>query len=100
MEALVKHHQVRAVSAAYLIVRDPLLAEDIVQEAFLRAAEKIDQFDESRPFGPWFLRSVINVSIKAARKQKRFIRLDEASDEEVKNVANWLIDPDPHPKKF
>jgi len=100
MEALVKRHQVRAVSAAYLIVRDPKLAEDIVQEAFLRAAEKIDQFDESRPFGPWFLRSVINASTKAVRKQKRFIPLDGRRDEETTKVADWLMDPDPHPEQI
>jgi RNA polymerase sigma-70 factor (ECF subfamily) len=100
MEALVKRHQVRAVSAAYLIVRDPKLAEDIVQEAFLRAADKIDQFDESRPFGPWFLRGVVNASIKAARKQKRFIPLDGTGDEETTKVAAWLIDPDPHPEQI
>jgi len=100
LEALVKRHQVRAVSAAYLIVRDPKLAEDIVQEAFLRAAEKIDQFDESRPFGPWFLRSVINASTKAVRKQKRFIPLDGTRDEENSKVADWLIDPDPRPEQI
>jgi len=97
MEALVKRHQVRAVSAAFLIVRDPKLAEDIVQEAFLRMAEKINQLDESRPFEPWFLRSVINASIKAVRRQKRFIPLD-AHDEETSNVADWLMDPSPRPE--
>jgi RNA polymerase sigma-70 factor, ECF subfamily len=100
MEALVKRHQFRAVSAAYLIVGDPKLAEDIVQEAFLRAAEKIDQFDESRPFGPWFLRSVINASTKAIRKQKRFFPLDEGREEEISKVADWLIDPDSHPEQI
>jgi RNA polymerase sigma-70 factor, ECF subfamily len=98
MEALVKRHQARAVSAAYLIVRDPKLAEDIVQEAFLRAAEKIDQFDESRPFGPCFLRSVINASTKADRKQKRFIPLDGMHEEETAKVAAWLVDPSPRPE--
>ena len=97
MEALIKRHQVRAVSAAYLIVRDPKLAEDIVQEAFLHAAEKINQFDESRPFGPWFLRSVINASTKAVRKQKRFIPLD-AHEEETSKMADWLMDPSPQPE--
>ena len=100
MEALVKRHEVRAVSAAYLIVRDPKLAEDIVQEAFLRAAEKIDQFDESRPFGPWFFRSVINASTKAVRKQKRLIPLDGTRDKETSKVADWLIDPDPYPEQI
>lgn len=96
MEPLVKFYQLRAVSAAFLIVRDPKLAEDIVQEAFLRAAEKIDQFDENRPFGPWFLRSVINASTKAMQRQKRFLPLDE-QDEEISRVADWLMDPGPQP---
>lgn len=98
MQTLVKRHQVRAVSAAFLIVRDPKLAEDIVQDAFLHVAEKIDLFDENRPFEPWFLRSVINASIKAVRRQKRFVQLDGADDEEISKVAQWLIDPDPHPE--
>ena len=95
MEALVKRYQVQAVSAAFLVVRDLKLAEDIVQDAFIHAAEKIDQFDESRPFGAWFLRSVINASVKAAKRQKRFVPLD---DEETSQVADWLVDPDPRPE--
>ena len=98
MEALVRRHQVRAVSVAFLIVRDPHLAEDIVQDTFLRMAEKIDQFDESRPFGPWFLRSVINASTKAAKRQKRFVPFDGSQDEETSKVADWLMDPDPSPE--
>jgi len=97
MEPLVKCYQLRAVSAAFLIVRDPKLAEDIVQEAFLHAAEKINQFDESRPFGPWFLRSVINASTKAMHRQKRFIPLD-VQEEETSKVADWLMDPSPQPE--
>ena len=95
MEALVKRYQVQAVSAAFLVVRDLKLAEDIVQDAFIRAAEKIDQFDESRPFGAWFLRSVINASVKAAKRQQRFVPLD---DEETSQIADWLVDPDPRPE--
>jgi RNA polymerase sigma-70 factor (ECF subfamily) len=96
MEALVKRYQVQAVSAAFLVVRDLKLAEDIVQDAFIRAAEKIDQFDDSRPFGAWFLRSVINASVKAAKRQKRFVPLD--NDEETSQVADWLVDPDLRPE--
>ena len=65
LEALVRKYQVQAVRAAYLIIRDRALAEDIVQAAFLRAYERIGQFDAGRPFGPWFLRSVVNDAVKA-----------------------------------
>lgn len=99
MEVLIDRYQVQAVYAAFLIVRDSKLAEDIVQDAFLRAAQKIGQFDDNRPFGGWFLRSVVNASVKAAKRQKRFIPLDgDAPDEESASIANWLTDPAPRPE--
>jgi RNA polymerase sigma-70 factor (ECF subfamily) len=51
LEGLVRRYQARAVHAAYVIVQDRPLAEDVVQTAFVKAAERIQQFDErSRPF--------------------------------------------------
>jgi RNA polymerase sigma-70 factor, ECF subfamily len=97
MEILVRHYQVRAVYAAYLIVRDLGLAEDIVQNAFLQAAKKIHQFDERRPFGAWFLRIVINAAIKAEKQQKRFIPLDHQQNEDTDPLIDWLLDPNPGP---
>ena len=79
LEALVRGHQVQAVRTAYLITRDRALAEDIVQAAFVRAYQRIEQFDTRRPFGPWFLRSVVNDAIKAASRRERWVSL-EASD--------------------
>jgi RNA polymerase sigma-70 factor, ECF subfamily len=54
------------VRAACLITRDVALAEDVVQEAFLQAYRSIRHFDLSRPFGPWFMRSVVHAAVKAA----------------------------------
>jgi DNA-directed RNA polymerase specialized sigma24 family protein len=41
----VRQYQAKAVHTAYLIIGDTALAEDVVQTAFLRVAQKIDQFD-------------------------------------------------------
>ncbi|MEJ2353507.1 MAG: sigma factor [Anaerolineales bacterium] len=60
LEALVKKYQVQAVRAAFLVVWNHELAEDIVQTAFLRVYERIQQFDPQRPFGPWFFKIVVN----------------------------------------
>lgn len=100
MEVLVKRYQAQAIYTAYLIARDMKLAEDIVQDAYLRAAEKIAQFDESRSFGPWFLRSVVHASIKAAERQKRLVPLDGNGDEEISSVTRWLLDPKPGPDEI
>jgi DNA-directed RNA polymerase specialized sigma24 family protein len=55
LEAIVKTYQLRATRAAYLVVGDWQTAEDVVQAAFLQVYERIDQFDASRPFAPWFV---------------------------------------------
>lgn len=80
LESLVRAYQLPAVRAACLITRDRPLAEDVVQAAFLRAYERIGQFDATRPFGPWFLRSVLNDAIKATTRRNRQVPLEHAAD--------------------
>lgn len=80
LEALVRRYQLPAVRASYLVTREPALAEDVVQSAFLRAFERIEQFDAGRPFGPWFLRSVVNAA-KTAARQVRPVSLDALEEQ-------------------
>ncbi len=96
LEVLVHIYQLKAVRTACLIVGDRALAEDIVQSAFIRAGEKIEQFDPQRPFGPWFLRSVVNDAIKIAKRQKRLVSLD--ADESEGEFD--LTDPAPMPDEL
>ncbi len=100
LETLVIHYQVQAVHAAYLILYDRSLAEDVVQAAFVKVAERIHQFDDERPFAPWFFRIVVNDALKLAKKQKRSVSLDEQLDEPTAHLANWLVDSDPHPEQL
>jgi RNA polymerase sigma-70 factor, ECF subfamily len=66
LETLVRRYHTRALQSAYLIVGDWALAEDVAQSAFVNAYERIDGFDTSRPFGPWFLRTVVNMALKVS----------------------------------
>lgn len=100
LELLVREYQLQALHAAYLIVQDHDLALDIVQDTFLTASQRIAQFDADRPFRPWFLRSVVNASIKASRRQSRFISLDRHDHAEAKETAKWLADPDANLEDF
>src|SRR5438874_5092715 len=81
LEPLVHRYQVRAVRAAYLVTRDLALADDVMQAAFLKAYERIGQFDARRPFGPWFLKSVLNDAIKVAAKRDRQVPLTAVAEE-------------------
>src|SRR4029077_11357155 len=59
-EQLFREHWTNAYRAALLVVHDEAAAEDIAQEAFLRAIRALDRFDRSRPFAPWLHRFVVN----------------------------------------
>jgi RNA polymerase sigma-70 factor, ECF subfamily len=87
LEELVRRYQVQALKAAYLVTRDRHLAEDVVQASFVRAYERIVQFDSHRSFGPWFLRSVVNAATKAAVQQGRVVGYDEHVDAWALNSA-------------
>lgn len=99
LAALVRKYQVQAVRTAFLITHDRALAEDIVQAAFVRAYERIEQFDTGRPFGPWFLRSVVNDAIKAASRREPWVSL-EASAGAKPVLADLLADPNPGPAEL
>ena len=95
LEPLVRRYHARAGRAAYLIVRDHALAEDVVQDSFVRAYERIGGFDVERPFGPWFMRIVVNEAIKAARERERTASYEVG---DAGAPLDWLADSasDPH----
>lgn len=83
LELLITRYQVRAVRTAYLITHDNALAEDVVQDTFLRIYQRIRYFDETRPFEPYLLRSVSNAALNAAEKSSRQVALNEVDEVEV-----------------
>jgi RNA polymerase sigma-70 factor, ECF subfamily len=95
---LVERYQQQAIYAATLITRDRPLAEDIVQTAFLRAYERIAQFDARRPFRPWFLQMVVNDAVKAAQRRSS-LSLDAPADAGA-TLYQALRDPAPSPEQL
>ncbi len=97
LETLMHLYQVKAVRTAYLITRDRAAAEDIVQSAFVRAYERIHQYQPNRPFEPWFLRVVINDAVKAAQRSQRQVSIDVEAEETDLTLADLLADPQTDP---
>ena len=98
LKTLVDKYQVKAVRAAYLMLKDRQLAEEVVQKAFLKIARRIDQFEVGSPFGPWFFRIVVNDARKVIRRQKRLVSVEEQLDDQTTQLAEWLIAPEPKPE--
>jgi RNA polymerase sigma-70 factor (ECF subfamily) len=74
LEVLVTRYQVKAVETAFLVTQDEPLAEDVVQDTFVRIFQRIRRFDESRPFRPYLLRSVVNSALNAVQKGAKWAR--------------------------
>ena len=80
VDELFRRHWPSAHRAAYLVVGDRAAAEDIAQEAFLKAVSALDRFDRRRPLGPWLHRIAVNRAIDWARA--RALRPEAAGTEE------------------
>jgi RNA polymerase sigma-70 factor (ECF subfamily) len=76
---LVSKYMKRVVSIAWGIVRNAADAEDLAQEAFVKAYQSIGRFKAGEPFGPWIYRIVTNLSLDVMKHRKRF-RHEEVSD--------------------
>ncbi len=98
LEFLVRQYQVRAVRTAYLITRDLPLAQDVVQAAFLKAYERIGQFNPERSFGPWFFTSVLHDAIKAARERDRQMSIEGIVQDHSGPSTSLLEDDRPGPE--
>jgi RNA polymerase sigma-70 factor, ECF subfamily len=59
-EQLLREHEQAAFRAAYLILRSGVDAEDVAQEAFVKAYRALGRFRRGAPFRPWLLRIVGN----------------------------------------
>jgi len=70
-DQLVRRYFDRAGAIARRLMQNREDAEDLVQDAFMRALERLDSFDESRDFGPWFFRLLVNTGINARRSRSR-----------------------------
>jgi RNA polymerase sigma-70 factor (ECF subfamily) len=72
---LVRAHQQIALRVAYLVTGDPTVAEDVTQEAFVKAFRALPRFRDDGSFRPWLLRIVRNEALNDRRRRGRQERL-------------------------
>lgn len=76
---------------AFRFMKNPQDAEDVMQEAFIKAFKKIDSFQGEVTFGAWLKRIVINKSIDTLKSAKlKFTDVDE-NYLNIVDDDNWEI---------
>jgi len=83
LECLIARYQGKALRTAFLITHDESLAEDVVQDAFVRFYQRARYFDETRPFEPYFMRSVVNAALNCIEREKRGSSFTNADTSEL-----------------
>ncbi len=73
---LVRRHDRSVRSAAYNVVLDPWMVDDVVQDAYLRAYRSIGQFRGEAAFGTWLHQITCRAAIDHLRRHRRQQPLD------------------------
>jgi RNA polymerase sigma-70 factor (ECF subfamily) len=83
-EALMRRHNRRLFRVARTILRDPDLAQDAVQEAYLRAFTRLSTYKPTGKFSSWLTRVALNEALMMRRRERGdTVSLDEIGEELV-----------------
>lgn len=74
------------------VVHDDAEAQDVVQEAYLRAFTSLHQFRADAALGTWLVRIAIHAALDMQRKRGRYVRLDDMAEAERVAVDATMAD--------
>ena len=77
---LVTRYQKSVFNVCYRMLHERGAAEDLAQETFMRAYDRLRTFDLEREFGPWIRRVAANLCLNHLESQKTTAELDEERD--------------------
>ena len=100
-EELVRRHERKLFRIAQHVTQNREDAQDVVQEAFLRAFRNLGQFRENSQFSTWLTRIAINQALMKVRKlrTKKEVALDQEFQTETGELALELSDWAPNPEE-
>jgi len=90
-EVLVNRYKNRIFTTINLIVKDDSVAEDLLQETFIKAIDTINsgKYNEEGKFLPWISRIGYNMAIDYFRKQKRYPKVVIEDNVKMFNTLNF-----------
>jgi RNA polymerase sigma-70 factor (ECF subfamily) len=93
-DAFLSEHRSRVYGVALRVVSDPELADDVVQETFLRAWRGLARFRGESSLSTWLHRITINTALTARRRDARHHGKSLDSVDEVVAEATPYVDPE------
>ena len=81
---LYERYESQVYRTATAITHDKRMAEDILQEVFLRINRYADSFDQTQPFEPWLYRITVNLCYTWTNRTKRWVHTFQDAIERLK----------------
>jgi RNA polymerase sigma-70 factor (ECF subfamily) len=102
VEALVRAHLTSVHRLALRLAGDAGAAEDIAQEAFVKAWRNLKKYDPAKPFLPWLLAIARNAALDYLRKKKAvpFSALAASDADGGPSFADTIPDEEPLPDEL
>jgi RNA polymerase sigma-70 factor (ECF subfamily) len=94
-EILMRRYNQRLFRAARAILKDDAEAEDVMQEAYVKAFQNLHQFEGRAPFSAWLLRIAVNEALGRRRGRERTMPLEEESENGEFSMSIVETSPDP-----
>ncbi len=100
-EELVKRYDRNVFRIAQHITQNREDAEDVVQDAFLKAYGNLQQFQEQSKFYTWLVRIAVNEALMKLRRRRpeRMVSLDEDVKTEEDSIPREVADWSPNPEQ-
>ena len=89
-DLLVLKYQSRLISTAFKFVKDVQIAEDIVQDSFIKAFNALESFREDSSFYTWIYRITVNTSKNFLVSKKR---KSELLNSDLSEEASYEVEP-------
>src|SRR5438309_8051823 len=94
-EILMRRYNQRLYRVARAILRDDAEAEDVMQDAYVRAYQHLDQFAGRAPFSAWLTRIAVHEALARLRLRKRNTQLDDKDPDGELSMNMVETSPDP-----
>ncbi|MBI2266587.1 MAG: sigma-70 family RNA polymerase sigma factor [Armatimonadetes bacterium] len=92
-EVLVRRSQKKIYNLCYHLVRNPVEAEDLAQEAFTKAFEFLGQFRRQAGFLTWVHRIAVNLVVNRLRRQQTHDKAHHKVATEMRSADGGQGDP-------
>ena len=96
-EILMRRHNQRLYRAARAILKDEAEAEDVMQDAYVRAFQNLCQFEGRAPFSAWLLRIAVNEALGRKRGRDRNTSFEEGN--ENGEISMNIVETGPDPEQ-